>query len=129
MTNRVTRGLPRGLCPIGFVGGWLKTLTGTPALTSEWMEVNGQTVSDAGSPYNGVVWPNLNASGGGTPRFLRGGTASGATGGTESHTHLSTQLNDGGFTSICLVECPRSLLTTVANLPSYYTVVWIGRFK
>ena len=66
--------------PIGSIVAWHKNLTGVPALPPEWLECNGQTVSDAGSPLNGQVVPDLNSvvpmyAGGG--RFLRGGTSSG----------------------------------------------------
>lgn len=70
-----------GVNPIGAIIAWHKSLTGTPAIPAGWVECNGQTLSDAGSPYNGQVIPNLNGtpsggySGGG--RFLRGGTTSG----------------------------------------------------
>lgn len=75
--------------PIGAIVAWHKNLTGVPALPAEWLECNGQTVSDAGSPLNGQVIPDLNGtpanlpaegvsgsySGGG--RFLRGSMMSG----------------------------------------------------
>jgi hypothetical protein len=59
--------------PIGAVIAWHKSLSGVPALTSKWVECNGQTLSDAGSPLNGQVIPNLNSTG----YFLRGSTTSG----------------------------------------------------
>jgi hypothetical protein len=69
--------------PIGTVMSWLKSLTGTPSLPSNWVECNGQLISDVNSPYNGVTLPNLN----GTQTFLRGNSTSGATGGSTTHTH------------------------------------------
>ncbi len=62
-----------GIVPIGSIIAWHKSLSGTPALPSGWAECNGQTLSDAGSPYNGQVIPDLN----GGARFLRGAAASG----------------------------------------------------
>lgn len=75
--------------PIGSIIGWHKSMTGgTPALpaSGEWVECNGQILSDGQSPYNGQVIPNLNGSAGGVDSpgqaakvqmFLRGGTTSG----------------------------------------------------
>ncbi|MBL8034580.1 MAG: hypothetical protein JNJ69_12825 [Leptospiraceae bacterium] len=74
--------------PIGTILAWHKSLTGTPGLpaSGEWVECNGQTLSDAQSPYNTQVIPNLNgdAAGANSPgqtaklsMFLRGGLTSG----------------------------------------------------
>ena len=49
-----------GLVPIGTILPWGKTLTNTPSLTGQFVECNGQVLSDAGSVYNGVTIPNLN---------------------------------------------------------------------
>jgi photosystem II stability/assembly factor-like uncharacterized protein len=46
--------------PVGTVQAWLKNYDNTPALSSDWVECNGQTLSDAGSPFNGQVIPDLN---------------------------------------------------------------------
>ena len=76
-----------GLNPVGAVIAWLKSYTNTPSLSAqgrtEYVECNGQTLSDAQSVYNGQVIPNLNNSGGaGSNVFLRGNTVSGGTGGS-----------------------------------------------
>ena len=74
--------------PVGTILAWHKSLTGTPGLpaSGEWVECNGQTLSDAQSPYNTQVIPNLNgdAAGANSPgqtaklsMFLRGGLNSG----------------------------------------------------
>ncbi len=62
-----------GIMPIGSIIAWHKGLPNTPALPAGWAECNGQTISDAASPYNGVALPNLNGSG----LFLRGSATSG----------------------------------------------------
>ena len=72
--------------PIGTIIGWAKTITGTPALPSYWVECNGQTLADAESPFNNQAIPNLNSTG----RLLRGSATSGTTGGAETHTHTMT---------------------------------------
>ncbi len=113
------------LPPIGGAVAWLKTLTGTPALPGNWVEANGQTISDAASEYNGVAVPNLNASGGGTQRFLRGSTTSGTTGGSETHTHnISLNVFAGGNNYAFTTGD-----STGASVPPYYEVVWIIRIK
>ncbi len=74
--------------PIGSILAWHKSLAGIPGLpaSGEWVECNGQTLSDAQSPFNGQVVPNLNgdATGANSPgqttkvaMFLRGGLNSG----------------------------------------------------
>lgn len=72
-----------GICPIGTILPWAKTLSGTPALPNGWKECDGSTVSDSSSVYNGVAVPNLN----GNNNFLRGNSTSGGTGGAATHTH------------------------------------------
>lgn len=75
--------------PIGGIIGWHQDLTGVPALpgSGEWVKCDGQTLSDANSPMNGQVIPNLNGNslGANSPghtakvqMFLRGGTVSGS---------------------------------------------------
>src|SRR6185436_13167947 len=88
--------------PIGGVCAWMKNLSGVPALPSEYVECNGQVLSDPTSPLNGVTIPNLNGESGGPKRFLRGASASGGTGGAEEHSH-ALQALDGdhsNFTSV-----------------------------
>jgi hypothetical protein len=64
-----------GIIPIGCPIPWLKSLAGVPALPSNWVECNGQTLSDAGSPLNGQTIPNLN----GNLNVLYGKSTSGTT--------------------------------------------------
>lgn len=71
---------------IGTIKPWHKSLTGSAELPGEWVECNGQVLSDAESPYNGQTIPNLNGdpTGADSPGlsrkealFLRGGLTSG----------------------------------------------------
>ena len=148
---------PAGLVPVGCVVAYLKSLTNTPALPDEFVECNGQTLSDAQSVFNGQVIPNLNASGGGSQRFLRGSTTSGGTGGADtstallSHTH-GTPSSIGGscpgtspavtlcaiipqansaccFNYTCLPSNAAGSGSSFSILPSYYQVTWIMRIK
>lgn len=74
--------------PVGCQLGYFKSLTNTPSLPAEFVECNGQTLSDPDSVYDGVVIPDLNGSQvGATQRFLRGSTTSGTTGGSACHSH------------------------------------------
>lgn len=109
----------------------------------DWIECNGQTISDPASPLDGQVAPNLN----GENRFLRGNTASGTTGGESTHTLTAAEMpahshsiamnmnlgsgnplagNSYGFTT--------STGSTGGdgaheNKPPFYEVVWIMKIK
>jgi hypothetical protein len=119
-----------GVVPVGGVMAWMKSFPNTPSLPSNFAECNGQTLSDANSPYDGQAIPNLNGSGG-TKRFLRGSTTSGTTGGSDTHTHSMN------FTGPELAGCggtapPRAIegdTNGASSLPSYYEVAWIMRVK
>ncbi len=86
-----------GIVPIGSVIAWHKSLTGTPSLPDGWVECNGQTLSDADSPYNGQLMPNLNGEG----RFLRGAAISGTNQADEYKVHSHT-MGTGGADSFTM---------------------------
>lgn len=119
------------IVPVGAVTAWLKSYTNTPALPDGWVECNGQTLSDAQSVYNGQVIPNLNASGGGTQRFLRGSITSGSVGGSDSHTHAMPTSASGTarYSTTNIQDRHNSNTDATSTLPSYYEVVWIMRVK
>src|SRR5436853_3279793 len=103
--------------PIGSISGWAKNLTGVPALIGTWAECNGQVLSDAGSPLNGVTLPDLN----GAQRFLRGASASGGAGGSDTHTHA---VDDNSGTRV--IEQGSTLcMNQTSSCPSYYVGVWV----
>lgn len=119
--------------PIGAVMAWFKSLTGVPAtLPSGWVECNGQTLSDADSPLNGRVIPNLN----GDDAFLRGDATSSssatagvanATSGTNTtgaHSYHGAGVNNTESHTQSLGDHAHTL--TGMN---YYTTVWIMRIK
>lgn len=132
-----------GFVPIGSIISWAKNLTGVPSLQNNFVECNGQTLIDTDSPLNNQVIPNLNGYGGNAKRFLRGGTASGNIGGSDSHTHSGFTNSSTAYTQIHSVsEGPYSIdyaaqtghshqYTTnqTIALPSYYEVVFIMRVK
>lgn len=140
-----------GLVPVGSIIAWAKSFTSVPSLATqgrtEYVECNGQTLSDAQSLLTGNVIPNLNNSGGAAAnRFLRGNTTSGGTGGsltatgsTSSATAAisSTLVNvDGNLDAITVsVVCSvidsghSHVATTVGVLPQYYDVVYLMRVK
>jgi hypothetical protein len=124
--------------PIGGLCAWLKSFPNTPALQAEFAECNGQVLDDVASPYHGTTIPNLNGVGGGAQRFLRGASASGGTGGNDSHTHTIQDIDTdhGHYTSVnnsssdVTVLVPGSYTTEPSDsLPSYYEVVWVMRVK
>ena len=102
----------------------------TPALPAQFVECNGQTLSDAASVYNGQVIPNLNSNN----KFLRGNTTSGGTGGASTHTHtvdLSANLTTvSGDNNNANVPFPGTYTTASADhTPPYMNVVWVMRIK
>jgi hypothetical protein len=75
---------------IGDVTSKFVHLAGTGTALDSWhVWCEGQVLSDAASPLNGVTIPDLNGQGG-TQRFLRGGITTGVTGGADTHTHAGT---------------------------------------
>jgi len=129
-----------GVVPIGAVVAWLKSLTGTPALPAEYVECNGQTISDGASPFNGQTIPNLN----GTNQFLRGNSTSGGTGGAATHDHsfsgttdvedgdTDVQSNTGAPALVAALGHVHSYTGTsdaASSLPPCTDVVWIMRIK
>lgn len=117
--------------PLGSIIAWAKSLAGVPAIPAGWVECNGQVLNDPLSLLDGTTIPNLNASGGGTKRFLRGSTTSGTTGGTETHSHSTavnvaedTESGAGGTDAAARGTYGSSSEST---LPSYYEVVFIMR--
>ncbi len=131
--------------PIGSIIAWAKTRTGTPLLSTDWIECSGLVVSDPESPYNGLVTPNLN----GQHNFLRGNQTSGGMGGSATHNHqwlksvsqtysstgslrtLNTaSLDFGAGPIVWKIESESDSYTNKADSqPPFYDVVWIMRIK
>lgn len=120
--------------PVGGIIQWHKSKTGTPSLPENYAECNGQTISDAESPYDGQTLPDLN----GENRFLRGNGTSGGSGGTESndlsHTHNiggeakeHDPSNAGDF--VDRNGQTDSALGSTENRPPYFNVVHVMRIK
>jgi hypothetical protein len=129
-----------GSVPIGAIVAWDKSLTGVPALPANFVECNGQTISDAASPLNGQTVRNLN----GNNQFLRGNATSGGSGGasTHSHTYAGTtdledgdtdvQDNSGSPTSVAAaghIHTYSGATVAASSLPPFIDVVWIMRIK
>lgn len=102
------------LPPIGSIIGFHSALTGTPALSGNWLQCDGQVVNDPESPYNGQTLPNLNLGG----FFLRGNAISGTINDVGSEDDVLV-VSVGGDTSV------RSSFYE----PPSMTVVWIIRIK
>lgn len=124
-------GVPAGIVPVGGVVAFLKSFTNCPTLPAEYVECNGQTLSDAQSVFNGQTIPNLNAS-----NFLMGSSSSGGTSSCCCHYHCgcgsySTYgicCGSGGtcYVVTCVIFC---CTTCTCHLPPYYSVVWVMRVK
>jgi hypothetical protein len=128
-----------GIVPVGAVVAWHKSFENTPALPAEFVECNGQTLSDPLSPYDGQDIPDLNGAmndpDAGVPiqRFLRGSTTSTAKGGADSHNHylgmtLQVDAPEGEGGGYNFVYCS-NVTDSSSFLPSYHEVVWIMRVK
>jgi hypothetical protein len=119
-------------CPVGTVVAFLKSFGATPTPPANWVEANGQVLSDSGSIYNTLTLPDLNGSGG-TKRFLRGSTTSGTTGGSEQHNHsvaaTLSSISTGTTSSISVVTAVTTPVGNASTLPSYYEVVYIIKVK
>jgi hypothetical protein len=77
--------------PVGSMIPWHKNFAGSdpmnaPALPAEWVEANGQTITDPDSPFDGTAVPDLNGQG----LFVRGAPSSGGTqtDQVQGHKHL-----------------------------------------
>lgn len=83
--------------PVGVILPWHKSMSGVPGLPSEWVECNGQTISDATSPMNGQTVPNLNGQvyAGSKGYYLRGGSTSGNFNASTYMTGNGTKYNFG----------------------------------
>jgi microcystin-dependent protein len=143
-----TANAPTGMVPVGCMIAYLKSFPNTPALPSNFVECNGQVLSDADSPYNGQTIPDLNGSGG-IQRFLRGSTTSGTTGGEDTHVLTATEMPSHSHSynmpagSETHGTGGQSMYYTYSgtstgnaggdqaheNRPPYYEVVWIIRIK
>ena len=113
--------------PIGTIVAYMSHFTELPSLDDSWVECNGQTLSDADSPYNGLTIPDLN----GGNRYLRGNTSSGTTGGASSFNWSHTHTVQAGTEPIYYSDND-SLANaggTVNLTPSYFEVTWIIKVK
>lgn len=132
--------------PVGSVVAWDKSVSGTPSLPAGWVEMNGQTLNDVGSPYHNTIIEDRNGHGVsiGTPgspppRFLRGAVASGGLGGSNiaNHNHSLTTTHaifstTGSGTDAYFFTSTNSGgtgLTAPSILPDYSEVVWIKKVK
>ncbi|HWR83318.1 MAG TPA: hypothetical protein VN285_08445 [Candidatus Deferrimicrobium sp.] len=151
-TAQVALNFP-GVIPVGAITAWLKSYPNTPPLFEEFVECNGQTITDPDSPYNGMAVPDLN----GQNRFLRGNLSSGGNGGSDTHNHQwgKNTVEASGVLTGKLYNAPAThksydsdgtekyfycggqqgelsgdyYTAKGGTLPTYYEVVWIIRIK
>lgn len=140
----------KGIAPIGVGFPYFKSAVNT-SLPDYIVEMNGQTI-DITPAFVGGDWdngndtmtvPNLNASGGGTKRFLRGSTTSGSVApGAHKHGFTASALSSdcqfrvafcgaGTLVSkVCHAHCLSNSQTACAtSTPPYFEVVWVVRIE
>lgn len=113
----------RGIIPVGAVMALATNLTGV-SVTTGYALMDGSTISDTGSPMDGVVLPNINNS-----VFLTGASAAGTTGGANSITlieanlpsHLHT-INHGHSDTFALVNPTGQTASHTHTMP--HTHIW-----
>jgi hypothetical protein len=108
--------------PIGGVVHWHRDKPGVPSLPANFVECNGQVLDMPDSPLHGQTIDDYNNSG----RFPRGGTSSGAMGGSDSFGTASAD-NAG-------VGSPFAAVTTdfspgASPIPPFITALWVMRVK
>ncbi len=111
------------LVPIGGVIPWFKDTPGVPPLPGNFVECNGQFLTDPESPLNGQLMPDINT---GAERFIPGGLASGAVGGIDAF--ATAQADNAG------VGTAQNFVTTdfspgAQPFPPYVTAVYVIRVK
>jgi hypothetical protein len=94
--------------PVGATANYLKGFTGCPVLPYNWIEMNGQTLSNALSPFNGQVIPNWNGAAAGADTlgngkvavYIRGGATANAYSADSviAHNHGATGLTADAHT-------------------------------
>lgn len=110
---------------------------------TSWVECNGQTLSDAGSVFNGLVIPDLNnpVASGLKGRFIRGNLVSGLIESSENLEHTHDIFSSSDFSNIAAGphnasnsgHLVRTNSTSVSggdeSRPNNMSVVWIMRVK
>src|SRR5262249_47048630 len=109
--------------PVGGIIAWHRDLPGVPALPENYIECNGQEVTDSASPLYTQHVPDLNSQvyAGGRGRYLRGGTTSGTLNASSEFTgnaNLYMGTGGGGYYGACYGSW---INTEHGNLPSYST--------
>ncbi len=141
-TDELNANVP--IVPVGGIIAWHKDFTNTPALSSSFVECNGQTLSDADSPYNGQTIPNLNQAVEDQNGYFLRGKGNDNTGTTEasqnkSHDHSlptcqvgSPSPGNGRPNEYSNSESGTAAINSSGGVearPAAFVVVWIMRVK
>jgi hypothetical protein len=111
------------LVPIGAVLPWFKDTPGVPSLSANFVECNGQVLSDAASPLDGQTMPDINT---GAQRFLRGALNSGTVGGIDS---FATALADNASIGTAQNFVTVDFSPGAQPFPPFITAVYVIRVK
>ncbi len=111
------------LVPVGAVLPWFKDIPGVPPLPANFVECNGQFLTDPESTLDGQLMPDINT---GVQRFIRGGPNSGGLGGIDSFATAQADNTAGGSAN--------NFVTTdfspgAQPFPPYVTAVYVIRVK
>ena len=111
------------LVPIGGVIPWFKDTPGVPPMPANFVECNGQFLSDPASPLDGQLMPDANT---GAERFIRGNLVSGLTGGIATFATASADNAGVGptFNAVTTDYSPGAI-----PIPPFITAVYIIRVK
>ena len=111
------------LVPIGGVIPWFKDTPGVPPMPANFVECNGQFLSDPASPLDGQIMPDANT---GAERFIRGNLVSGLTGGIATFATVAADNAGVGptFNAVTTDYSPGAI-----PIPPFITAVYIIRVK
>jgi hypothetical protein len=125
MNNSATNAYMYSL-PIGSIISFHSSFAGAGTLPINYLECNGQTISDSQSPMNGVTLPNLNGTTDDNKMFLRGSATSGGIGGSSTHGQTASRLfSSSGSGS----SNPSENLYAASHIPPFFEIRWVIRIK
>ena len=108
--------------PIGGVVPWHKSNPSVPPLPANFVECNGQVLSDPESPLDGTTVPDYNNAG----RFPRGGLTSDSVGGSDT---FGTGMAEAFAGNSSLTVVSPDFSPGASPIPPFITAVFVMRVK